>query len=156
MAQFSTYYYEEGNAARVMETEALPTREDYERELREEKEFNRRVRIRNHRRQKLQTRRVTAFFAAGVVAIGVLFGSYVHMQNKITTSMNNISRLENQISELKTENAAAKSRIATAVNLNEIKNVAIKDLGMVYANSSQIVYYNVDDEDYMNQLEDIK
>ena len=49
MAQFSTYYYEEGNAARRLEHAALPTREDYEREKREQERLEKRRRLRAHR-----------------------------------------------------------------------------------------------------------
>ena len=37
------------------------------------------------------------------------------------------------------------------MNLETIKEKAQKDLGMSYADSDQIVYYSVDNSDYMNQ-----
>ena len=156
MAQFQTYYYEDGNAARRYEAVALPTREDRARELFEEKLRIKRARIRAHKRAKRLNRRYTALLFGGIVLMGAFFVSYVHIQNRITTSMAHIAKLEKQITEIKTENAAAKSRISTTANLGAIQKTAIKDLGMVYANSDQIVYYTVDDEDYMSQYEDIK
>ena len=111
MAQFSTYYYEEGNAARRLEHAALPTREDYEREKREQERLEKRRRLRAHRKAKLAGRRLTYFIALSAGLIGAYFVAYVHIQNRITTSMNNISSLEKQITDLKTENAALKSRI---------------------------------------------
>ena len=80
---------------------------------------------------------------------------YVALQTNVSTRMNNIANLENQLSSVKADNKATESRIATTTNLSEIKDKAIKDLGMVYATNSQIVYYNVDGSDYMSQYHDI-
>ena len=153
MAQFSTFYYEEGSAARKLDSVALPTREDREREIREQKRQEKRQRMRAHRKAKLAGRRLTYFIALSAGLIGAYFVSYVHIQNKITTSMSNISSLEKQITQIKTENAALKSRISTTANLSEIQKKAMKDYGMVYATSKQIVYYSVDDNDFMSQYE---
>lgn len=155
MASFKTFYYEDGNAVRKVEALALPTREDLKRERIEAKERERHARILAHRNAKRQNKRNTILFAAGLALCGCFFVTYVHLQNAITTSMNNISSLETQISELKTENAAAKNRISTTANLTHIKDVAINELGMVYANNDQIVYYTVDEEDFMQTSEDI-
>ena len=156
MAQFQTYYYADGNAVRRYDAVALPTREDRARELYEQQEMERRARLRAHRKAKRANRRYTMALMMGVVLMGAFFVAYVHIQNRITTSMNNISRLEKQIATLKTENAAAKSRISTTANLGRIQKVAMKDLGMVYANSDQIVYYTIDDEDFMSQYEEVE
>lgn len=156
MASFKTFYYEEGNALRKVEAEALPTREDLARERIEAKERERHARLLAHRRAKRQNKRNTILFAAGLALCGCFFVTYVHLQNAITTSMNNISALENRITELKSENAAAKNRISTTANLTHIKDVAINELGMVYANNDQIVYYSMDEEDFMNTNEDLE
>lgn len=156
MAQYQSFYFEEGSAARRLTSGVLQTREEYVREIQELKDRKKRERIRAHRLAKLQNRRATFLFALGVALTGVFFVSYVDVQNQIATSMNHISKLEKEISELKTANAAAKSRISTTANLAKIQKTAIKDLGMVYANSSQIVYYSVDDEDFMSQYEEIR
>ena len=66
-------------------------------------------------------------------------------------NMRQISNLETQISELKTTNDASEKRLDTTMNLETIKEKAQKDLGMSYADSDQIVYYSVDNTDYMNQ-----
>ena len=156
MAQFATFYYQEGSAARQYEAVALPTREDLAREIEEEKARIKRERIRAHRKVKRESRRATVLFAAGVALCGCFFATYVSLQNRITTSMSHIAKLETQISDLKTENAAAKSRIATTSNLSNVRDVAMKDLGMVYANSDQIVYYSIEEEDFMSQYDEIE
>ena len=155
MAQFSMYHYEDGTAARRLDSRSLPTREDYEREKRERERREKRERMRAHRKAKLHGRRLSVLIAFSAGLIGTYFVAYVHIQNKITTSMDNISGLEKQITQLKTENAASKSRISTSANLSKIQQTAIRDLGMVYASSKQIVYYSVEDDDYMNMYADV-
>ena len=69
--------------------------------------------------------------------------------------MNHIANLQEEVTALKADNSATQSRIATTTNLNSIKNKALNELGMVYASQDQIVYYNINDEDYMNQYNNI-
>ena len=91
----------------------------------------------------------------GMLLFGFLCTSYIYLQNSITTSMHNIATLQSEISDLKAANAATESRIHTSTNLNDIKSRAINEFGMVYATSDQIVYYDMQDEDYMNQYDSI-
>ena len=69
--------------------------------------------------------------------------------------MRTISNLESQIADLKAENDEAFKRINTAVDLDAIKNTAINELGMFYASEDQIIYYTVENDDYMNQYIEI-
>jgi cell division protein FtsB len=88
--------------------------------------------------------------------IAGVFASYVHLQTSIGKSRSNINNLKEQITVLKADNSAMKNRIATSLNLNSIKEKAMTQLGMVYADTDQIVYYNMPDDDYMNQIEPVK
>ena len=150
MAKHQTFYYEEGNTVRKIE-KALPTRETYQEEIRQAKERHIRERKREHKSVLRLNRLYTVYFALGLCVTGAFFVSYVHLQNSITTSMTNIAKLEANIASLKEENSAAKSRISTATNLTHVKQVAMNELGMVYATNDQIVYYEVEDEDYMDK-----
>lgn len=150
MADYQTMYYEDGNTVREYEPSALPTRETFRREVVEERKAHIRERKRVHKHTLRLNRLYTVYFAFGLVLTGVFFVTYVHLQNSITTSMNNISRLEREITNLKEENSAAKSRISTSTNLAHIKQVAMTELGMVYATNDQVVYYEIEDEDFMN------
>ena len=157
--------YIDGNTVRRME--AAP---DY----REEK--RRQERIREYHREKEQealraereraARRNSAkalklskgyvtFLTACAMIIAMSSVGYIKLQSNITSHMKAISSLESELEDIKTDNAATKKRINTATDLNHIKDVAINQLGMVYAGENQIVYYSVDNDDYMNQYEDI-
>ena len=46
-------------------------------------------------------------------------------------------------------------RIAMTVNLDEVKDAAINQYQMQFARPDQIVYYSIEDSDYMEQYSDI-
>ena len=53
------------------------------------------------------------------------------------------------------ENDAAYEKAAASVDLDEVKNIAIKKFGMIYANQGQIITYDVQDSDYVRQYDDV-
>ncbi|MCC8081034.1 MAG: hypothetical protein LIO80_03300 [Lachnospiraceae bacterium] len=79
---------------------------------------------------------------------------FVHLQSDITTHMSAITALETQISDLKSENEAAENRLESGMTLAEVKQRAA-ELGLVYPSSSQIQYYSIESNDYMNQYSDV-
>ena len=81
--------------------------------------------------------------------------AYIKLQSDLTERMSRISRLESQVTDITTDNAATRKRIETSVDLNHVKDIAVNQLGMVYASSDQIMYYEIANDDYMNQYSDI-
>ena len=150
-------YYTHGNAAyQVDAMSAMPDyREEQRRHNQEKKEKERRKQQREVRLAKERVlranRRYAIFLTIGVVIFGLFAGAYIKIQSDITARMKTISRLESQIADLKAENDEAYKRINTAIDLDAIKNTAISELGMFYATEEQIVYYTVENDDYMNQ-----
>lgn len=151
-------YYIEGNAVRRME--AVP---DYRRERRErmrrEQELAQKRQRRAVRRSQEKALRMgksyVAFLTMAVLVFGVFTGVYIQIQSDVTTRMNTISSLERQLADVKADNDEAYKRINTSVNLDRIREIAMTELGMSYAKESQIVYYAVGDDDYMNQYSEI-
>lgn len=157
MTEFETFYYTDGNAVRQLENpmpDTLYPQERREKERRE-KEYLRRQRARINARQLKATRLQAVGLIFAITLLGSVFVAYVHLQNSITSRMNHIANLQEEVTALKADNSATQSRIATTTNLNSIKNKALNELGMVYASQDQIVYYNINDEDYMNQYNNI-
>ena len=160
MQELQTYYYHQGNTVRkeevyVRPARSLPTREQREREKREEAIRNQKISYRRHKAALRKNRLVTGYMIMAVIITCIMLVGYVALQTNVTTRMNNIADLETELANLKADNKATESRISTTTNLSEIKDKAINDLGMVYATSSQIVYYSVDGSDYMSQYHDI-
>lgn len=158
MKNNETNYYVEGNAVRRME--AMP---DYrqerknrqEREREEELRRRRRVARRNQEKALRMSRSYVAFLTMAAMIFAGFAGMYIKLQSEITTRMKNIARLESQISDLKADNDEAYKRISTTVDLENVKDTAINELGMFYATQDQIIYYSVDNDDYMNQYSEI-
>lgn len=154
MTEVKTYYYTEGNTVRQV-AQPLPDRHTREREIREERERRKRQERRKMQRM-MRKKRIYSMYVAMVAATVVgLFVGYINLTNSITTHMDNISALEQNISDLKASNSATESRIASQTNLGEIKAVAVNEMGMAYANADQIVYYDMESSDYMNQYHNI-
>ena len=155
-------YYTEGSAARQMQ--AMPASvPDYreERRRREEEEHEaelrrkKRIARKNQEKALRTSRKYVMFLSMGAIIFAVFAGAYIKIQSDITARMNKISKLESQITMLRAENDETLKRMSTAVDLDAIKNTAINELGMFYATSDQIIYYTVDNDDYMNQYIEI-
>jgi cell division protein FtsL len=147
-------YYVEGNAVRRME--AVP---DYRRRRQEhidqENEAQERRRRRMVRREQEKALRVNrsylVFLTVAVTIFGVFAGTYIKIQSDMTARMSSVANLESQLSDLKADNDEAYKRLSTSTDLDNIKNTALNELGMGYARESQIIYYSVGDDDYMDQ-----
>ncbi|MCR4694093.1 MAG: hypothetical protein K5773_02060 [Pseudobutyrivibrio sp.] len=160
MQELRDYYYSDGNVVRQTKVNYrparnLPTREQREQEKRDELLRKQKITDRRNVRELRSNRLLTAYMISAIIVAVFLFVGYVSMQTMVTERMNQIATLESQLATVNADNKAAESRIATTTNLTEIKDKAINELGMVYATSSQIVYYNVGGSDYMSQYRDI-
>ncbi len=82
-------------------------------------------------------------------------GVYLHLQAELTGRIRHVSSLKGELLNLKMDNDAEQKRIDKSVNLEEIRNRATGELGMIYPSKDQIIYFEVDSTDYMNQYQDI-
>lgn len=89
-----------------------------------------------------------------VIVCGVLM-SYVKLQSDITNHITNISKLESQLNELRLANDETYTKIVSSVDLEEIKWIAVNELGMKYAKEGQVVQYTGEGNDYVRQYSDI-
>lgn len=150
----SEKYYVNGNTVRRMEAAPDYRRERQERQQREREEELRKKKRAARRNQEIalrMSRSYVAFLTMAVVVFGVFAGTYIKIQSDVTARMKTIANLEGQISDLKADNDEAYKRISTSVDLESVRDKAINELGMNYAKESQIIYYTVGDDDYMNQ-----
>lgn len=69
--------------------------------------------------------------------------------------MQHISALESELNDLKLANDEEYSRITSSVDLEEIKRIAIQELGMQYAEEGQVVTFASENSDYVKQMADI-
>lgn len=148
--------YVDGNTVRKAETvpDYRRNREE-ERRKREQRRHKEYVARRNREHAMRMNLGYVLFLAAAAMVTALVAVSYIRIQSDVSSRMKRIASLESQIVSLKADNDAALKRINAEVDLEQVKNTAINELGMIYAGEDQIVYYTVEDDDYMNQYGEI-
>ena len=153
-----TTYYINGNAVRQLE-EAAPVRKPHRtrRELEEvRRKKNRRKAARRNQERALSMNRAFVTFLTGCVAASAFVAvSLIQIRSNVTQQMKEVAALESQVADMKADNDARYKEITTSMDLNSIKDAAINRLGMKYASQDQIVYYSVDNNNYMDQYNEI-
>lgn len=96
-----------------------------------------------------------AVAAAAFVIVCCVLMSYIKLQSDITNHITNISKLESQLNELRLANDETYTKIMSSVDLEEIKRIAVNELGMKYAKEGQVVQYTGEGNDYVRQYSDI-
>lgn len=155
MRNYETDFYVDGNTVRRMEAAPERRREQEERRKEEERRRKRRVAEKNQQRAAHMNRGYVVFLTLATVLIAGTAVLYVNLQSSINVHMNNISSLERQVADIRTDNDATEKRLEASVDIEKIRNHAVNSLGMVYANADQIVHYTIEQDDYMNQYEDV-
>lgn len=92
-----------------------------------------------------------AFLTAAFCACAFLLINYIQLQAELTNRTKGIATLESRLNTMKLTNDETYSRITSSVDLEEIKRVAIAELGMTYAEEGQIITYDSVTHDYMRQ-----
>lgn len=97
-----------------------------------------------------------AFLTAGLVLAAVVLCGYIQLQSEITNMVGTISEMETYYNNLKMANDEQYNRISSSIDLEQVKAVAIGELGMTYAKEGQIVLVEDDSTDYVRQTSDLK
>ena len=136
--------YMEGNTVRKIQPMERPDRRQ---------EPRRQERRKSSVRKRIQYVNVFYMFFLATAACMVLWSvvNYLQLQAELTGKVKNIASLEQQLENLRKENDDNYTRIMTSVDLEYIKEVAINELGMVYANEDQVILYDGGTRDYVRQ-----
>ena len=86
------------------------------------------------------------FLMGALIACAAFLVNYIQMQSEL-------SRMESELNSLKLSNDEEYSRITSNINLEEIKRIAIGELGMTYATEGQVITYASSSNDYMRQAD---
>ncbi len=95
------------------------------------------------------------FMMLAMLVVCVVLIGYVELQADITNKINHISQLESQLNELRLENDETYTKIMSSVDLEEVKRIAIQELGMKYAKEGQVITYSGEGSDYVRQYKEI-
>lgn len=95
------------------------------------------------------------FLTAAAVVTVFMCVNYLQLQAKGTKLQKEVTALETQLDAAILENDSDYNRIMTSIDLEHIKDVAMNDLGMIYAKKTQIITYESQNGDYVRQYSDI-
>lgn len=140
-------YYVQGSAVRKLDV----TREI---ERKPQRKISNTAR-KNREKAKHMSAGYVVFLCAALMVTGVILVNYIGLQADITSSVKHISALEKQLNDLKLANDEEYSRITSSINLEEVKRIAIQELGMQYAQEGQIISFASENNDYVKQMADI-
>lgn len=84
-------------------------------------------------------------------ALGVIIW-YVNLQSQVTSQVSVINQLESKLNNMRQANDEEALRIDNSLDLEEIRRIAIGELGMTYAQEGQIVLYSGEGADYMRKV----
>lgn len=92
-------------------------------------------------------------FLLGAVCIcAIVLINYVQLQSEITTTVKQISTMESQLNTMRLTNDENYNRVVSNVDLEEVRKIAIGELGMTYAKEGQIITYENAGSDYMRRV----
>ncbi len=164
---YRTQYYVDGNAVRKTEI-AQPRRQPRTDEHSRRHENgqahthkNAHANASSHRRKKQQVKVAPmnigyiSAMAVAILVVCVVLMSYVKLKSDITNHVTKIAKLESQLYELQLSNDEYYTKIMSGVDLEEIKRIAIAELGMKYAKEGQVVNYTGEGSDYVRQFSEI-
>ena len=121
-----------------------------------------RVRRVNHaaRRNRDRARHMNAgyvlFLSLAVCITARTLLGYIKAQSNLTVSAKRVANLEKELNDLRLTNEENLDRINASVNLEDIKQVAVNELGMTYAKEGQVVVVGSEGNDYVRQLRELQ
>ena len=128
-------YYVEGNTVRK---EAPGQSEDAAR--------------RNRDRARHMNAGYVLFLSIAVCITAVTLLGYIKAVSNLTISAKRVAMLERELNDMILTNDENLDRINASVNLEDIKQIAVNELGMTYAKEGQVVVIGNEGNDYVRQL----
>ena len=95
------------------------------------------------------------FLTAALIVTAVMLIGYLRIQSNLTVSIERVAKLESQLNDMRLNNDEQLERINTSINMEEIKRIAVEELGMTYAREGQVVSVSGEGSDYVRQLVDM-
>lgn len=96
------------------------------------------------------------FLATALLTAGFILVNYIQLQAELTGLTKTVAAKESELNSLKVENDEAYNRVVNSIDLEEIRRIAIQELGMIYAQEGQVVIYENEGHDYMRQVTEDK
>ena len=139
----SGQFYVYGNVAH--QPKVLPNQEKQAVEVRPKKRTSSQVK-KNRRRALDMSPIYTGFLTVAAVCAVFICVVYLQLQSELVQRSENITALQEELSDLTEANDTAYNAAADSVNLQEIRDKAMNELGMVYAANGNVVEYDSQDD----------
>ena len=94
------------------------------------------------------------FLAVALCTAAVILVNYIQLQAELTNLTKRVASQQSQLNNMRISNDEAYNRVLNSIDLEEVKRIAIGELGMVYAEEGQIITYTPENNDYMRQVID--
>lgn len=121
---------------------------------RQQKEVSQRVRTNRSKAMHMSKGYVAFLAVAAVIALFACM-QYLQLQSEITSRSKNITALQQDLADAKEANTTRYNAIMNSMNLEEIRDIAMNEFGMVYANADQIIKYQRPDGSSVTQFSGI-
>jgi cell division protein FtsL len=107
---------------------------------REPKEVSEQVRKNRSKATHINKGYVIFLAVAAMVALFACV-KYLQLQSEITSRSKQITSMQQDLADAKEANTTKYNAIMNTMNLEEIRDIAIREYGMVYAEDDQIIKY---------------
>lgn len=92
------------------------------------------------------------FLTMALMITGVMLIGYLQAQSNLTISVKRVAALESELNDMKLANDEQLERINSALDMEEVKRIAVEELGMTYAKEGQVIFVSGEGSDYVRQL----
>jgi predicted transcriptional regulator len=144
-----TYIY--GNTVR--KAEALPQHPPQRKSV-EPKRTSRQVRKNRNRAMNINKAYASFLIVAAISTIFICVG-YLKLQSEMVNRSEHVSELQAELANLTEKNDTAYHAIVDSIDLEEVRQKAIDELGMVYAAQGNVVTYENPESGTLKQYEEI-
>ena len=113
-------------------------------------------RMQRNRVRAMRMNRIYAIFLS--LCVCVIFGicfQYIQLQSEASTLKSSITALQSDVNDLEADNEEMLQNIETSIDMGQILEYAMNDLGMTYPSEDQIVTYEADASDTLTQYAEI-
>lgn len=149
--RMSRMYYTDGSAARQLAT--LPEIERRE-ERRQDKQQEQRKAKAPGLSHGINLLSMTLFAVAMAITLYLCY-DYLKVQGNIVQLERDIVNLEADVNAKVLENDALEASLGTTLNLEEVFQTAVGELGMVYPNKNEVISYTASEDGHVIQYRDI-
>lgn len=108
--------------------------------------------LKNRAKARYMNLGYVVFLSMAVLIVSAMLISYLQLQSELTLTRKNVAAMESELDYLRSSNDEAFKRVNSAVSLDEIKRIAVEELGMTYAKEGQVIVIQDTGSDYVRQV----